>query len=145
MMVSTTAARSTLGHAVTVVLMGTSSAKHDGDGGYNLDLVTPRVHCHHLIDGSTSCVHGGARAKSLTSASTLINDGGLTAAVNAQPHHWPMSQCYLASSAPALEHYWLAHWQQVLDILMLQRGNCCWIHPIVYGCPLGGRPRFPGR
>jgi hypothetical protein len=39
-MVSTTAARSTLGHAITVVLMGTSSAKHDGDGGYNLDLVT---------------------------------------------------------------------------------------------------------
>jgi hypothetical protein len=36
-----------------------------------------------------------------------------------------------------------AHRQEALIVLVLERGTCCLIHPIVCGCPLGGRPWAP--
>jgi hypothetical protein len=56
-----------------------------GDGDRGLDLVTPWMHCHSLIDGGTNYVRGGAQAESLASASTLIDDGGFTTAVDVSP------------------------------------------------------------
>jgi hypothetical protein len=59
LVVEAAAARLTLGRTVIVVWTGTPSTRRDGDGGHNLDFVTPQMHCHRRIDGGTNYACGG--------------------------------------------------------------------------------------
>jgi hypothetical protein len=95
--------RSILGRVVTIISTGTPLAKHDGDSDHDLDLITPRMHCHCRIDEGTNCVRGDARAESPTFALTPINDNGLTTAADAPPFLWVTWHWYSVFGAPAPE------------------------------------------
>jgi hypothetical protein len=103
------------------------------DGDNDLDLVTPQMHCHRCIDRGTSGIHGGTRAEPLTSALTLIDDSGLTMAVDAPPLRWGTWLWYSSNRATIVP----AYQQEVLGAPVLQRGTCCKIHPIICGLPSG--------
>jgi hypothetical protein len=63
-------------------MMGTPLIKRDGDDVHDLDFVVLQMHCHHRIDGGTSCVRDGSQAEPLASAPTTLDDYGLTIVVD---------------------------------------------------------------
>jgi hypothetical protein len=102
-MVDLAIARSVLGRAITVVWTGMPLTSTVGDDDHGLDLVTPRMHCHRLIDGGTGGVCGGVQGRSPASASTLIDHDELTVATGTPPLCRATWLRFSASGAPALE------------------------------------------